>query len=309
MTAVYQCAANFSEGRRPKIVAKVADAIAAVPGANLIDYSADFDHNRCVMTILADADALRDAALVGAKVAIAEIDLRAHTGVHPRIGALDVLPVVPLRNASRESAVALAREIGRELAARFALPVYFYEWAAFAGRRSALPELRKGGFEELANRLLTGEATPDVGPNRAHPTAGVAIVGARSPLVAYNVNLGTPNIEIAKRIARRIRNARDVRPELFGVRALGLFLASQNRAQVSLNVTKPEQTPLPPIFDFICEEAARFGVFHLESEIIGAIPRASLGGLPPEAIRWNASNPEQILEPWGVVQPSDRVLY
>ena len=248
------------------------------------------------MTILGDANAIFHAALSAAKIAIETIDLRAHTGIHPRIGALDVLPVVPLRHASREEAIELARKIGRELAARFNLPVYFYEWAAEPGRRSALPELRKGGFEALQDRILTDELAPDAGPNRAHRTAGLAVVGARSPLVAYNVNFPAPNADIAKTIALKIRLERDTRPELSGIRALGLYLASQGKAQVSMNLTCPELTPLPAVFQFIQHEAASFGLSDFESEIIGAIPLASLGGLPPEAIHWNAFRPAQILE-------------
>ena len=158
MSAIYQCVPNFSEGRRTKrVVAAIARRDSGAFLARiLIDRSADWDHNRCVMTIMGDADAVFNAALSAAKVAIDWIDLRAHTGVHPRIGALDVLPVVPLRNASREDAVELAQKIGRELADRFDLPVYFYEWAAEPGRRGALPELRKGGFEALQDRDLNG---------------------------------------------------------------------------------------------------------------------------------------------------------
>ena len=293
--AVYQCVPNFSEGRRPEVVAAIADAIRFVPGASLIDHSADWDHNRCVMTLLGDADAIFAATLAAAQVAIEKIDLRTHTGIHPRIGTLDVLPVVPLKNARQEDAAQLARSIGRELAARFDLPVYFYEWAAEAGRRSALPELRKGGFEALAKVELTGDLLPDAGPNRAHPTAGIAVVGARGPLVAYNVNFPASDAEIAKQIARKMRAERDVRPELTGVRALGLYLASRNWAQISLNLTRPERTPLPAVFHYLQEALAPFGIFNLESEIIGAVPLASLGGLPPEAICWSDYNPSQIL--------------
>lgn len=295
-SAVYQCVPNFSEGRRLEVVAAIAGAIRCVPGANLIDYSADLDHNRCVMTMLGDADAIFDAALAAAKVAIEAIDLRTHTGIHPRVGALDVLPVVSLRNAGREEAVELARRIGRELAARFNLPVYFYEWAAEPGRRRALPVLRRGGFEALLNQTLTGEFAPNAGPNRTHLTAGVAVVGARGPLVAYNVNFPAPNAEIAQLIARKIRAERDTRPELTCVRALGLFLTAQNQAQVSMNLTRPELTPLPAVYNFIQNEAAKFGIIHLESEIIGAIPLASLSGQPPASIHWNQYRPAQILE-------------
>jgi glutamate formiminotransferase len=295
---VYQCAPNFSEGRRPDVVEAIADAIRMHSGATLIDCSADPDHNRCVMTLLGSGDAIRPAVLSAARVAVARIDLRTHTGVHPRAGAIDVLPVIPLRNAGMEQAIALADEIGADLARELALPVYFYEANTRPNRTGALPELRRGGFEAFASNPLTGNRAPDLGPAHVHPSAGVVIVGARGPLVAYNVNLDTPDVAIARHIALRIRQEREHLPQLQGIRALGLFLQSQNRAQVSLNLTRPAETPLPVLFAFIRDEAAQRGVTGLESEIIGAIPRASLGGLPPSAIHWHTYKPTQILEYW-----------
>lgn len=295
---IFQCIPNFSEGRRPEVVEAIAQAIRDTEGASLMDYSADFDHNRCVMTILGDAPATQAAALAAARVAVARIDLRTHTGVHPRAGAIDVLPIVPLRNATHEEAIALSRKIGADLSRELSLPVYFYEWSAEVGRRTALPELRRGGFEAFAAAPLVGDRAPDLGPPQVHPSAGVVIVGARSPLVAYNINLASPDMTIAQKIARRIRQQRDHTPELTGVRALGLFLASQNCAQVSMNLTQPEHSPLPPLFRWVQREAERLGVAAAESEIIGAIPRASLGGEPPESILWHAYRPTQILEHW-----------
>lgn len=306
---LYQCVPNFSEGRRLDVVEEIADAIRAVPEARLIDYSADPDHNRCVMTLLGPGDSVVAALLAAARVAVARIDLRTHTGVHPRAGALDVAPLVPLKRVrnhlvvaeeSKEEAIALSERAGRRLAEELSLPVYLYEWSAQAGRTSALPELRRGGFEGLLGKTLTGERAPDFGPTVAHPSAGIAVVGARGPLVAYNIDLDTEDVTVACRIARRIREERDRLPQLTGVRALGLSLASRRVAQVSMNLTAPHKTPLPAVFDFVLAEVHRLGEGLRNSEIIGAIPVASLGRMPPEAISWHDYKPTQILENWQI---------
>ncbi len=304
---LYQCVPNFSEGRRREVVEEIADAIRAVPEVRLIDYSADPDHNRCVMTILGPGPGVAEALFAAAQVAVARIDLRTHTGVHPRVGALDVAPFVPLQNvrgnlvvaeAQRDEAVHLSESVGRRIAEALMLPVYLYEWSARAGRPSALPALRRGGFEGLGGQSLAGERAPDFGPDRAHPSAGIAVLGARGPLVAYNIDLDTNDVTVARRIARHIREERDRLPQLEGVRALGLFLPIRGTAQVSMNLTLPHKTPLPAIFDFVLAEAHRLGAGIRASEIIGAIPRASLGGLPPAAICWDDYKPAQILENW-----------
>lgn len=298
---LYQCVPNFSEGRRLDVVGEIAAAIRSVPTARLIDYSADVDHNRSVMTILGPGESVAEALLAAARVAVTRIDLRSHTGVHPRIGALDVAPFVPLKvvrgnlvaaEEQRAEAVALSRAFAHRLAEELRLPVYLYEWSAHSDRPSALPELRHGGFEGLHGKHLV----PDYGPPEAHPTAGIAIVGARGPLVAYNIDLDTDDITVARRIARRIREERDHLPCLTGVRALGLYLPSRNVAQVSMNLTRPTRTSLPAVFNFVLEEAHKLGEGLRYSEIIGAIPRASLGGEPPVAIAWDGYKPEQILE-------------
>ncbi len=281
-----------------EVVHAIADAIQSVSGVRLIDYSADYDHNRCVMTFLGDAAGVRRAAVAAARVAVSRIDMRQHAGVHPRVGAIDVLPVVPLRHASREEAVALSCAIGEDLARTCNLPVYLYEWSAKPGRSSALPALRRGGFEALQGRELIGDHAPDFGGSRAHPTAGIAIVGARPPLVAYNINLLTSDVSVAKAIAKRIREERERTSEWAGVRALGLLLESQKRAQVSMNLTQPESMTLPSVFEAVREWAMELGAAVYESEIIGAIPRALLGGRPPETILWRAYRPTQILETW-----------
>lgn len=295
---IFQCVPNFSEGRRPEIVEGIAEAIRSVAGVRLIDYSSDPDHNRCVMTLLGGIEPLLHATLSASRYAVAHIDLRSHTGVHPRVGAVDVLPIVPLRNAGRDEANALAQRVGTALAEECHIPVYFYEWSAVTGRPSALPLLRKGGFEALRDLPLVGERAPDRGGTQAHPSAGITIVGARAPLVAYNINLLSSDLESAEQIAKRIRQERETRPELEGVRALGLFLPSQHRTQISMNLTCPAKTPLPAVFATVQEFALELGVPVAESEIIGAIPLSALGGKPPSAILWNAYRPSQILETW-----------
>lgn len=296
--SLFQCVPNFSEGRRPEVVAALCEAVQGVEGATLIDHSADPDHNRCVLTFLGDAPALRKASMALAQVAVARIDLRSHRGVHPRAGALDVLPIVPLRGAAREEATDLARTIGDDLAHEMGLPVYFYEWATQPGREGRLPELRRGGFEAIASRPLTGDHAPDRGPERAHPSAGVVMVGARGPLVAYNIDLDSSNLVVAQAVARRIRHRRRFLSALAGVRAIGLYLASRLRAQVSLNLTRPFETPMPAVYAIVRDEAARFGVSIAQSEIIGVIPEAALDGYAPQAIRWRGFKPSQILETW-----------
>lgn len=298
MASIYQCIPNFSEGRRPEVVAAIVQAIQDTSGVLLIDSSSDPDHHRCVMTFLGDATAVRAAVRNAARVAVERIDLRAHRGVHPRAGAIDVVPVVPLRDAGRGDAVELSRNIGEDLASMLDIPVYFYEWSARTGRQTALPDLRRGGFEAFVATPLVGERAPDLGPARAHPTAGVTVVGARGPLIAYNIQLASSDVGVARALARRIRHERDRTPILTGVRALGLFLPSRNCAQVSMNLTQPEHTPLPGVFRWVRQAAAERGVAVQESEIIGVIPQAALGQEPPEAILWHTYRPAQILEHW-----------
>ena len=295
---IFQCAVNFSEGRRASVVDALAEAMSRSAGARLIDYSFDYDHNRCVMTLLGNAEGIFDAVLGAARVAVEKIDMRAHQGVHPRTGAIDVVPIVPLWETDPEHALTLADSIGHALAEELSLPVYFYERSARAHQKSALPDIRRGGFEAVRDAPLNGERLPDLGSSHVHPTAGLTIVGARGPLVAYNIDLAGADTSVARQIATRIRRERTRLPELTGVRALGLFLASRNRAQVSMNLTAPDQTPLPAVYRFVAEEAAKLGIGVEASELIGALPIASLGGEPPDAIRWKGYKPAQILETW-----------
>ena len=292
---LYQCAPNFSEGRDHDIVSRIARVISNTSGIDLRDFSADPDHNRCVMTFIGCWEAVHVAALAATGVAIESIDMNRHSGVHPRIGAIDVIPIIPIRGASREMAAELARTIGYEIAERYDLPVYFYEWASFQGRTSALPELRRGEFENLIRGELSGVKTPDAGPAHAHPTAGAVVVGARGPLVAYNVNLAESDDRIAKKIASQLRKDRSIIPELAGVRALGLFLERKGLSQVSMNLTQPREACLPDVFQYVRNMASELGIREVESEIIGVIPPSALGSVSPESIGWHDFKPGQIL--------------
>ena len=252
-----QCVPNFSEGRDPEIIAAIVAAVSETPGVRLADWSADRDHNRMVVTFVGPPDAVQAAALAAADVAVRRIDLRRHSGVHPRLGALDVLPFVPLSGLTLQDCAALAQEVGQTLAGRHGLPVFLYE-AASPDVRS-LPFVRKEAFQSL---------TPDYGPSIPHPTAGATVVGARGPLIAYNVVLATPDLTIARQIARELRTL----PHLPGIRALGLRLESRGVTQVSMNLTCPAETPLLPVFHSVQSRALELGTSVLESEVIGALP-------------------------------------
>jgi len=285
MTALVQCVPNFSEGRRPDVVAAIVGAVRGTGGVRLTDWSADPDHNRMVVTFVGPPDAVRAAALAAAAVAMARIDMGAHAGVHPRLGALDVLPFVPLRGLTLGDCAALARTVGEELAGRHGLPVFLYESASAQGY--TLPFVRKEAFRTL---------TPDFGPALPHPEAGAAVVGARGALIAYNVVLATSDVSVARAVAREMRGAAD----LPGVRALGLGLPSRGLTQVSMNLTRPAETPLLAVFRRVEEEARARGTAVVESEVIGALPGYSAFGVLGDALRAAGLKPEQVLlEGWG----------
>ena len=298
MSAVVQSAINVSEGRRVEVVEAVADAVRGVVAATLADYSADEDHNRMVVTVLGGPDAVVEACLEVARVAVSLVDMRRHHGAHPRTGAIDVIPLTPLRDITLASCVEMSRRLGELIGHELHLPVFYYEASAFQGRSLSLPDVRKGGFEGLFAELFSGLKSPDTGPHHPHPTAGAVIVGARMPLVAYNIDLDTADVSEARRIAGSIRKDRDIDAALRGVRALGLGLEKKGRAQISMNVTRPDETPLPAIFDYVVEKARLEGIQVFGSEIIGLTPQSSLGGEPPGRIRWQGYRETQIVEYW-----------
>lgn len=284
MTPLVQCVPNFSEGRDPAVVAAIVQAVRDIPGVRLADWSADADHNRLVVTFVGPPGPVQTAALAAAAAAVAHIDLSVHTGVHPRLGAIDVLPFVPLSGLTLADCAALAEDTGRLLADRHTLPVFLYEAASPEGR--SLPAVRRHAFTAFAS---------DFGPAAPHPTAGAVVVGARGPLIAYNVNLATSDISIARAIARELRGL----PLLPGVRALGLALPSRGLTQVSMNLTRPDETPLLAVFGWVQARALEMGTAATESEMIGAMPGPSAFGLLADALQMTTLKPGQVLwENW-----------
>jgi glutamate formiminotransferase len=264
---------NFSEGRRLDVVDRLALAAASMPGAHLLDRTSDPSHNRSVLTLAGEPAPVCDALESMISIAIEAIDLERHRGEHPRIGAVDVVPFVPLGESTMADCVALARAFGARIAERFELPVYLYAEAATREDRRRLADIRRGDYETLKTEIALTDRHPDFGPARTHPTAGAVAVGARPFLIAYNVNLATADVELAKRIARDIRESSGGLPK---VQAKGFFLADLGLAQVSMNLLDFETTPIWEVYDAIEEQAAAAGVGVAESELIGLAPEASL---------------------------------
>ncbi|QOY84939.1 glutamate formimidoyltransferase [Paludibaculum fermentans] len=289
-----ECIPNFSEGRDRAKVDAIASAIAALPGALVLDLELDADHNRSVITFVAPPETVMEAALAGAAKAVETIDLTVHSGVHPRIGAVDVMPFVPLEGMTLAECVQIAERAAAEMWKRFRVPAYLYEAAARRPDRTNLENIRRGQFEGLRAEVLTNpDRAPDFGDPQLHPTAGATVVGARKFLIAYNINLGTPDIEIAKRIAKGIRHSSG---GFRYVKSMGVPLASRNLAQVSMNLTDFEQTPIHRVFECVRSEAARYGVPVLGSEIVGLIPKKALEATADFYLRFENFQPGLVLE-------------
>ena len=269
MAKLMECIPNISEGRRLDLVEEFADIVRAVPGVTLIDYSSDASHNRSVFTFLGDPEQVVEAAFRFAKHAVEKIDLRVHEGEHPRMGAVDVIPFVPIRDMDMAECVELSKKLGERLANELELPVFLYEESASAPHRKNLAAIRKGQFEGMAAKVLEEQWHPDFGGNRIHPSAGVVAVGARQPLIAFNINLDTSDVSIAKKIAKIIREKDG---GFRAVKALGVMLEERNIAQVSINMCDYKQTPLYRVLEFVRFEAARYGVHVVGTEIIGLAP-------------------------------------
>jgi glutamate formiminotransferase len=292
--ALIECVANFSEGRDPKIVDSIAGAVARGPGVAVLHKTMDHDHHRSVITFAGSPSAVAAAALRGIATAVEQIDLNKHSGVHPRLGAADVVPFVPVEGATLDDCVRLAWEVGEELWRTLRLPVYYYEAAARIPQRRLLEQVRKGGFEAVRQEAPNDpERRPDVGGPELHPTAGAVIVGARKFLIAYNVNLRTDDLSVAKSIARSIRTSSGGYPH---VKALGLPLQSRGQVQVSMNLTDFEQTPLHVVYEAIRSGAATYGVEVAGSEIIGLIPKAALERAAEAYLRCENFEPGIVLE-------------
>jgi len=294
MKSLIECIPNVSEGRRDDVVAHLADeAVRAGRGVLLLDRTSDGDHNRSVFTFLGDGPGLLDAMTALVEASLQAIDLRTHRGAHPRIGAVDVVPFVPIRGATAADCVALAKELGERLAGRFSLPVYLYEDAASSPERQNLANIRKGEFEGLAAKMKDAAWMPDFGPAAPHPSGGATVVGARAPLIAYNINLGTADLAVADRIAKAIRH-------LSGgfrfVKAMGVKLEARGQVQVSINMTNYEKTPLHRVFETVRSEAERHGVPVVGSEIVGLVPNAALLAAASHYLRLEADPGPQVLE-------------
>ena len=287
-----ECVPNLSEGRRLDVVARLAAAVSA-PGVRLLDVSSDPDHNRSVLTLAGEPGDLIAGLLALYEAALAEIDLRRHEGVHPRIGAVDVVPFVPLGETPMAVAVAAARRLASEVGRRFGLPVYLYEEAAARPERRSLAAIRRGGFEGLAAKLADPLWLPDHGPARLHPSAGATVIGARFFLIACNAILDTADVAVARAVAAAVRESGGGLP---AVRALGFYLASRGRAQVSMNLVDFRRTSLARALDGVRDEAAARGARVEASELIGLLPRQAALDVAREALRLPALGPAQLLE-------------
>lgn len=283
----------MSEGRRPEIVEALADEVRSVGGVRLLDRSSDWSHHRSVFTFVGEAPAVERALLRLFARAVSLVDLRTHRGVHPRVGAVDVVPFVPLTGSSMADAVAAARLVGAAMAADYGVPVYLYEEAASRPERRRLEAIRKGGFEALAQKMTTPEWAPDFGPLVPHPTAGASVVGARRSLIAFNVTLATDQLEVARQIARAVRTSSGGLP---AVKAMGVALEDRGVVQVSMNLTDHTQTSMVDAFDAVRREAARRGVSVLESELVGLAPAAALDAERAAFMAIRDFSPERILE-------------
>lgn len=295
MCSLVQCVPNFSEGRNAGTVRGIVDAAVAASNARVIDFSSDCDHNRSVLTILGAPEEVRASVFAAAEVAVKSIDMNSHTGVHPRIGAVDVVPFVPVAGVTVEDCIALSQLVGLDFAEKLGIPVYFYENSALREDRRRLADIRRGGYELLKESGLKGNFQPDLGPLCAHPTAGAVAVGARGPLVAFNVNLMTDDIETARSIVRSIRSGK---AGFEGVRAIAVPLASKGMTQVSMNITKPDLASVFEVFSFVEKEARCLGVEVAESEIIGALLRRFLGCDGVESVRARDFKDSQIIDNW-----------
>jgi glutamate formiminotransferase len=291
--AIIQCVPNVSEGRRPEVVEAIVRAVAETPGIHLLDWSSDASHNRSVITLAGDAAPLNAAVLTLFERSLAAIDLRQHRGEHPRLGAVDVVPFVPIEGATMDDCVQLARATAHDVVSRFGIPVYLYEEAASTPARRNLEDIRRGEFEGLAAKMAQPDWRPDFGPATPHPSGGASVIGARMPLIAYNINLDTDRLEVAKKIAAAIRFSSG---GLRFVKAMGIALDGRRIVQVSMNLTNHEKTPVFRVFEIVKREAARYGVAVLESEIVGLVPSAALLAAAQWYLQLDGFTADQVLE-------------
>lgn len=273
MNKIIECVPNFSEGRDKQIVEKIADAFSAKDNVKLLDYSSDADHNRSVITVAGEPEALKEAVIEAVGIAVELINLTKHSGQHPRMGAVDVIPFIPIKNVTMDEAITLSKEVGDAIGEKYNLPVFLYEKSATQQHRENLANVRKGEFEGLKEKMLSPEWKPDFGPLQPHPTAGAVAVGARMPLVAYNVNLNTSDIEIATAIAKKVRH---IGGGLRFCKAMGVELEDKGITQVSMNLTDYTKTSIYRAHEMVRMEAKRYGVTVAGGEVIGLVPLEAL---------------------------------
>lgn len=293
MNELYECIPNYSVGRDQETTYQIASCFEDQNEVNLIDYSADEDHNRLVVTAIGSSAGLTRSCLESVEVALANIDMNEHRGEHPRMGAVDVIPFVPVKNTTMANAVEVAKSLGEKIGGHFELPVYLYEKAATSPKRENLADIRRGEFEGFSKKISKDKWKPDFGPDQVHPTGGVTAVGARKPLIAFNVNLMTDDISIAKRISRQVRGSSG------GFRyckAMAVDLDEENLTQVSMNMTDYTKTPLHQVYESIKSEANRYGVEVAESEIIGITPADALLETAKHYLQLNDFSSDQIIE-------------
>ena len=293
MNKILECVPNFSEGRDLKKIEKIVEPFRGRDGVKLLDYQNDEDHNRSVVTAVGEPEALKAAVIESMGIAIKHIDMRSHQGQHPRMGAIDVVPFIPVKNVSVEEAVKISQATAREAAAKYELPIFLYEQSASRPERQNLATIRKGQFEAMAEKLAQPEWKPDFGPAQIHPTAGVTAMGARMPLVAYNVNLDTNQLEIADLIAKKVRH---ISGGLHYCKGIGIELKDRGIVQVSMNMTDYTKTALYRVFELIRMEARRYGVNVVGSEVIGLVPMESLIDTAAYYLGLENFSMEQVLE-------------
>lgn len=293
MEKIMETVPNFSEGRDLAKIERILDAFRGKENVKLLDYSSDKDHNRSVVTVVGEPEALRDAVIESVGLAVSLIDMTKHEGQHPRMGCVDVIPFIPVRGCSVNDADAIARDTARIAAQKFGQPFFLYEYSASSESRKDLSNIRKGQFEGMADKMKDPLWKPDFGPDTIHPTGGVTAIGARPPLIAFNVNLNTPSLEVATAVASKIRHSSG---GLRNCKALGVILEDRGISQVSINMTDYTKTAVYSIFEMVKMEAERYGASVLGSEIVGLIPMQALLDCAEYYLRLEDFTPDQVLE-------------
>ncbi|HOT21026.1 MAG TPA: glutamate formimidoyltransferase [Sedimentibacter sp.] len=293
MDRIIECVPNFSEGRNTEKIEKILDVFRGRKGVKLLDYSSDENHNRTVVTVVGEPEEIKKVMVEAIGKAVELIDLNYHQGQHPRMGAVDVVPFIPVRNVTVEEADKLAKAVAKEAADKYNLPFFLYEKSASAPHRENLANVRKGQFEGMKEKMKDELWKPDFGPDTIHPTAGVTAIGARMPLIAFNVNLSTPDIEVANRIAKQVRH---ISGGFRYVKAIGVEIHDRGLVQVSMNLTDYTKTSIYRVFETIKMEAARYGVNVVGSEIVGLIPMQALVDTAEYYLRLENFKYDQVLE-------------